>query len=106
MNLPTVTPLINWRKEKTKFGLYPIHLCVYLPGESRRYYAIKVPQKVKLEQWTGKAAAWVSNTHPFAFEINNRITELRSKIHELTKRFYNQYKPVTFYAIERYSQKG
>lgn len=101
MNLPTVTPLINWRNEKTKSGLYPIHLCVYLPGESRRYYPIKVPQKVKLEQWTGREAAWVSNTHPFAFEINNRISELRSKIHELTKRFYNQYKPVTFYAIER-----
>jgi site-specific recombinase XerD len=101
MYIPTVTPVINWRNEERKKGVYPIHLRVYIYGEPRRYYPIKVPLKVSLEQWTGREAAWVSNTHPYAFEINNRICEMRSKIVELTKRFYNQGKPVTFYAIER-----
>jgi hypothetical protein len=34
------------------------------------YYPVKVPQKVREEQWNGKPNAWIKNTHPFAFEIN------------------------------------
>jgi hypothetical protein len=49
----------------------------------------------------GKDGSWVKNTHPFAFEINNRISEIKAKIADLTKRFYNHGKTMTFYAIER-----
>lgn len=101
MNIPVVTPVINWRNVVTKKGFYPIHLRVYIHPEPCRYYPIKVPQKVRLEHWTGKEGSWIKNIHPFAFEINTRIAELKGKITDLTKRFYNQNKPVTFYAIER-----
>ena len=101
MNIPVATPVINWRNAVNKKGLYPIHLRIYIHPHPSRYYPIKVPQKAGLEHWTGKEGAWVKNTHPYAFEINNRISELKAKITELTKRFYNQSRPINFYAIER-----
>lgn len=101
MNIPVVTPVINWRNAKNIKGAYSIHLRIYIHPHPSRYYAIKMPQKVSLEQWTGKEGSWVKNTHPFSFEINNRIAELKAKITELTKRFYNQAKSINFYSIER-----
>jgi integrase len=101
MNIPVATPVINWRNAVNKKGLYPIHLRVYIHPHPCRYYPIKVPQKAGLGHWAGKDPVWIKNPHPFAFEINNRIAELKAKITELTKRFYNQGKPINFYAIER-----
>lgn len=101
MNIPVTTPVINWRNEKNKKGLYSVHMRIYIHPQPCRYYPIKIPQKVRIEQWSGKEGGWVRNTHPYSFEINNRIKELKSKIAELTKRFYNQSKPITFYTIER-----
>jgi hypothetical protein len=101
MNIPVATPIINWRNAINKKGFYAIHLRVYIHPQPCRYYPIKVPQKVMLEHWVGKDGGWIKNTHPFAFEINTRIAELKAKITDLTKRFYNQGKPMTFYAIER-----
>ncbi len=80
MNIPSVKPVINWRGLVSKKGMYPIHVRIYIYGQSRRYYAVDIPQKVRLDQWTDKEDAWVSNTHPFAFEINTRIQDLKSKI--------------------------
>jgi site-specific recombinase XerD len=101
MNLPVVTPVFNWRNKISKKGFYPIHLRVYINPDPYRYYPVKTPQRVRLEDWTGKEGGWVKNTHPFSFEINTRIAELKGKITDLTKRFYNQNKPIAFYAIER-----
>lgn len=101
MNIPVVTPIINWRNAVNVTGMYSIHLRIYLHPQPSRYYPVKTPQKVRLEQWTGKDGCWVKNTHPFSFEINNRIAEIKTKISELIKRFYNQGKPITFYTIER-----
>lgn len=101
MNIPVATPVINWRNAINKKVLYAIHLRMYIHPQPCRYYPIKVPQKVRLEHWVGKDGGRVKNTHPFAFEIKTRITELKAKITDLTKRFYNQGKPMTFYAIER-----
>jgi integrase len=102
----TVDPLINYRNKINKSGLYPIHLRVTINRE-QRYYQLKVPQKVPLSQWTGKPDNWIKNTHPFAFEINNKIIEKKSIVIELIKRCYNLNKPVTFYAIDReLSRKG
>lgn len=101
MNIPIVTPVINWRNQKNNKGLYSIHLRIYLHPEPYRYYPVKIPAKVRLDQWTEIDGVWVSNSHPFAFEINTRIAEIKGKITDLAKRFYNQGKPITFYAIER-----
>lgn len=101
MHIPIATPVINWRNAANVTGLYSIHLRIYIHPQPSRYYLIKTPQKVRLEQWTGKDGNWVKNTHPFFFEINNRISELKAKIADLIKRFYNQGKPINFYSIER-----
>jgi integrase len=96
----TAEPLINYRNKTNIGGLYPIHLRITI-NRVQRYYQIKVPQKVSLNQWTGKPEGWVKNTHPFAFEINNKIIEKKSLVNDLIKRYYNQNKPITFYAIDR-----
>ncbi|MFT3749437.1 MAG: hypothetical protein QM768_14010 [Agriterribacter sp.] len=54
MNIPVVTPVINWRNAVNVTGMYSIHLRIYLHPQPSRYYPIKMPQKVRLEQWTGK----------------------------------------------------
>lgn len=96
----TVQPIINWRNEVHKTGLYSIHLRVTINRE-RKYYLIKTPQKLALTDWTGMPETWVKNTHPFAFEINNRINEKKGIVNEVIKRFYLQNKPINFYAIDR-----
>ncbi|MEO7044202.1 MAG: site-specific integrase [Ferruginibacter sp.] len=96
----TVEPLINFRNLLRKKGEYPIHLRVTIDRE-QRYYPVKVPKKVLLEQWSGKNDHWVDSSHPYAFEINNRILEMKSKVTELIKRFYNQNKPVSFNVLEQ-----
>jgi integrase len=96
----TVDALINYRNKKNKSGLYPIHLRVTINCE-QRYYPIKVPQKIALSQWTGKNESWVKNTHPYAFEINNKIIEKKTIVTDLIRRFYTLNKPLTFYHLER-----
>jgi hypothetical protein len=70
--------VINWRAAVNKKGLYAIHLRVYIHPDRSRYYLSKC-RKSGLEQWTGKDGSWLKNTHPFAFEINNRIAELKAR---------------------------
>lgn len=91
----------NWRGKTNKNGLYPIHLRIILSGESPRYYPIQVPRKVSTHEWSGQFNAWVSPTHLFYFEINQKIAETVTKLNELIKRYYTQNKPITFYAIDR-----
>ena len=43
--------------------------------------------------------------HPFAFEINNKITEKKMIVHELIKRHYNSNKPLTFSIILRHLKR-
>lgn len=54
MHIPIATPIINWRNAANVTGLYSIHLRIYIHPQPSRYYLIKTPQKVSLEQWTGK----------------------------------------------------
>ena len=97
----TVQPVINWRSEvNNKTGLYSIHLRVTI-NRVRKYYLIKTPQKVGLTDWAGTLESWVKNTHPFAFEINNKIIEKKAVVNDVIKRFYIQNKPINFYAIDR-----
>jgi len=46
------------------------------------------------DQWSGKDGTWFKTTHPYYFEINNRITELITKNREITKRYYMHNKPI------------
>ena len=96
----TVEPVINYRNKLNKSGLYSIHLRVTI-DRIQRYYEIKVPEKVKLDQWAGKPEAWVKEAHLYAFEINNKIIEKKKIVTDLVKRFYNQNKQLNFYAVDR-----
>jgi integrase len=96
----SIDPLINYRNKKNKGGLYPIHLRITINSE-QRYYPIKVPRKVALNEWSGKNDCWVKNTHPYAFEINNKIIEKKTIITDLVKRCYTLNKPVSFYHVDR-----
>jgi Site-specific recombinase XerD len=100
MNIPQVATVLNWRNEKNKSNLYSIHLRITIDRISK-YYKIPVPQKVTPLQWSGKEDAWVKPNHPFAFEINNKITEKKGLVHELIKRHYNQNKSLSFPIIFR-----
>ena len=102
----TITPLLNYRGKTNKSGLYSIHLRITIQRE-QRYYKIRIPQKVSPSQWSGENDRWVRNTHPYAFEINNRIQERKSNVMQLVKRCYSVNKAITFNAIEReFSRKG
>ena len=106
MNLPHVTVILNWRKEVNSSGLYSVYLRITLNRISR-YYKVDTPQKVRQDQWSGIPDSWVKNSHPFAFEINNKILEKKAVITELTKRCYNFKKSITFENIfSHLKQKG
>lgn len=104
MNLPQISVVYNWRNEKNKSRLYSIHLRITIERVSR-YYKIEVPQKVSPEQWNGKDDYWVKNTHPFSFEINNKISERKNAVNEVIKRAYNLNKIISFDLIFRHLKK-
>ncbi|NCU06082.1 MAG: site-specific integrase [Chitinophagaceae bacterium] len=101
IRVPTISVKYNWRKSSNRSGLHGVHLRIYLSGEQSRHYPIKLPAKISKDQWHGKENHWVKNNHPFYFEINCKIAEMITKLNDLTRRYYSQNKPVTFYTIEK-----
>ena len=85
IRIPTISVKHNWRKARTRSGLFPIHISVYLPGEKARYYPVKLPKKVSYDDWSGEHNHWVKPTHIFYFEINCKIAETIHKLNELIK---------------------
>jgi hypothetical protein len=77
MNLPLYKPLWNWRNNKNQNGLYPVHIRISI-NSIHKYFPVKVPLKIRKDQWSDKPSAWVKNNHPFAFEINNALMEIRA----------------------------
>ena len=78
-----------------------MYISVYLPDEPVRYYIVPVPKKIALHEWLGGYNHWVSDGHPFYFEINSKIAEMVARLNDVVRRHYQQNKAVTFYAIER-----
>lgn len=103
MNMPNIAVVHNWRNETNASGRYSIHLRITIDRVSK-YYKVPVPQKVSLLQWSGKDDGWVKN-HPFAFEINNKISEKKGIVNDLIKRSYTFNKPLSFDAIFRQLKK-
>lgn len=97
--MPRYTPMWNYRGKVNKSGLYPIHIELYVSRTNRRYYEIILPQKVAKNEWTGKPDNWVKINHPYAFEINNKISDTLNVLKELNKRYYNVNKPLTMFLI-------
>lgn len=98
MIIPLVAVVHNWRNEHNKKGLYSIHLRITIERVSK-YYKIEVPQKVAQKDWAGTEDSWVKSSHPFAFEINNKIREKKSIVLDLIKRSYNFNKSLNFETI-------
>ncbi len=98
MVIPQIAVVLNWRNEKNKKGLYSIHLRITIERVSR-YYLIQVPQKVAYKDWSGAEDIWVKNSHPFAFEINNKIREKKGIVLDLIKRSYTFNKSLSFDTI-------
>jgi integrase len=100
MNLPTYTPVWNWRNAKNGNGRYKIHICIYLDGD-RRYPEVEIPLKVAQSEWDDKPNAWVKNTNPYSFEINQAIAAKLELLTNLNKRYFLEKKRLTFPIILR-----
>jgi len=98
VSIPSVGVVMNWRNENNKSGLYPVHIRIK-QGNTARYFRVPTPIKIRKDQWTGKEGAWIKPNHPFAFEINNKIVEIKGLINEYIKRTVNFSKPVTVEGI-------
>ena len=88
VSLPGVGVVFNWRNECNKSGLYPVHIRIK-KGNVARYHRVPTPQKIRIENWSGKDNAWIKSNHPFSFEINSRIIETIALINEYIKRTYS-----------------
>ena len=100
MDIPQIAVVWNWRNQNNVTGGYSIHLRITINRVSK-YFKIQIPKKVSRDEWAGKDDAWVKPNHPFAFEINNKITEKKMLVHDLIKKYYYLNKPLTFPLIFR-----
>jgi len=96
--------LLNWRNKTNVSGLYYAFIRIKIDNTAR-YYRIEVPKKIQLEEWSGKDDQWVKSSHPFSFEINNKIREKKNIIHELIKQSYNFNKKLSFETIFSHLKK-
>jgi len=111
MIVPQICAVLNWRNATNKTGLYSIHIRITIQRVSK-YYKIDIPQKVSLKDWIdanpdSNDDCWVKKSHPFAFEINNKIIEKKNIVNNLVKRSYNFNKNVSFQMIfQHLKRKG
>ena len=104
MIIPSISVVINRKSTKSKTGLYPIHLRITIDRESK-YYKIEVPQKISYKDWNGNEDTWIKISHPFAFEINNKIREKKNLVLDLIKRNYTFNKNLSFETIFQHLNK-
>jgi site-specific recombinase XerD len=105
MRLPTYAVLHNYRNRTNQNGLYPIHIRITINRKSE-YHEVEVPQKVHPNEFQDKEKAWVKNTHPYAFEINNTIDEKITLLTDLNKRYYTAKKALTFPLVFKELEKN
>ena len=98
VSVPLIGVVMNWRNENNKSGLYLVHIRIK-HGNMARYFKVPLPQKIRKEQWAGREDEWIKPTHPYAFEINTRIIEIKASIAEYVKRTFNFNKPLTVEGI-------
>ena len=100
MNLPTINVVFNYRNSKTISGLYPIFIRITI-NRTSKYVLIPIPQNISKTEWNAKnnGVNFIKNSHPYAFEINEKIREFRNKAIEVVKRCYNQNKTIAFESV-------
>jgi hypothetical protein len=105
MNIPTYTPVWNWRNRVNAKKRYKVHICIYL-NQEREYYTVPTPLNVAKTEWDNKPNSWIKNTHPYAFEINQTIKEKLDLLTDLNKRYFLAKKSLTFPLIFKELQKS
>jgi len=98
VSIPLIGVVLNWRNENNKSGLYPVHIRIK-QGNTAWYFKVPVPEKIREDQWAGKDDAWIKPNHPYAFEINCKIVEIKASITEHIKRTISFNKPVTVLGV-------
>ena len=63
VSIPSVGAVLNWRNEKNKSRLYPVHIRIK-QGNFARYYRVPTPIKIRVDQWQEKKALPSGNTPP------------------------------------------
>lgn len=97
---------MNWRNGTNKTGTFPVYLRITIERVAK-YYRIKIPQNVSPADWDPVEDSWVKLSHPFAFEINNKIIEKKNIVRELIKKAYTFNKSLDFETIFRHlNRKG
>lgn len=95
MHLPSISVVFNRQGLKNKTKLYSIYIRITLNRQSK-YIRIKTPSKITDDQWSGKENSWIRNSHPFAFEINEKIRATLEVLNRIIKRHYSLEKPLSF----------
>jgi hypothetical protein len=94
----SVAVVFNWRNEISQSGLYSVHIRIRLRPDAR-YLKVPLAEKVRKDQWLGRDHQWIKDTHPYAFQINNAIIDMKGKIASYVKECLNFNKPVTLLGI-------
>lgn len=98
------TVVFNWRNRENITNQYFIHLRITIDRKAK-YCPIPLPLKITPEQWSGRNDHWVKTTHPYAFEINDKIKEKKAIVSDLIKRHYLANKDLSFEVIDRHLKK-
>jgi len=104
MIIPQIGVVLNWRNKTNKSGFYSIHLRITINRDSK-YYKVQIPKKVSHKDWSGTDDSWVKPSHPFYFEINNKIIEKKTILTNLIKRSYSFNKSLNFDMIRSAGRK-
>jgi integrase len=100
MKVPSIKIVHNRLNKKNKSGMYPVHLRITLDRVTK-YVLIPTPTKISMADWNKKhnGENYIKNTHPFAFEINEKIRNYKRKVNDVISRHYSQNKTITFDAL-------
>jgi integrase len=93
--MPSYSPVWNYRNRVNIAERYMVHICIYL-NRKRDYHPINTPLNISKSEWTGKVNAWIKNTHPYAYQINEEIKRTLNVLTELNKRYMSSNKRLTF----------
>lgn len=97
MKIPSVAIVFNRINRERKSNRYPIHIRIIM-DRKYKFVPIPLPLKILKTDWNENAKGnnWIKNSHPFAYEINNRIKDMLAQINDIIKRYYMYNRTLTF----------
>ncbi|MEM7551660.1 MAG: site-specific integrase [Bacteroidota bacterium] len=101
--MPSISIVFNRNNRKNKSGLYSIDIRV-IQDRKIKYYPVGV--KVDKKHWRGKDNQWISDSHPYGYEINTKIRKKKATIEEYTHKLFMEDRIITIDKITDYLEKG